>query len=397
MRARVHDLRDGHALPPRLFLRGEFRPLLAGPGGRVCHLAGAAERRLAAPRLRRERRLQLRLEVETVDAFGRRLRARLRRRERGEHHRRRDRRDEPPRPAPPAPPCETHPGFRLVFASAAFLSHAVGGGGGAAGASGTGETSSSEAPPRSELERSSEARTPAPSFSSRARGSGSTLETHAGFDETRASRADVSGLGFINPSDFFSGVLSKGVGVARRFPLGVGVFMRALAARFGVFAAESRVTRAPRRVETRVGVAAEVFASAARVLTGRSRVSRRAGAGEFITLLEAPPSTASTSPPSAAAIADASMASKSAAGGLGPSSSSPSTERVPSSARLSFISAFSFSFSSRLGARRGVLARFDFFPERGGFASRFFADAGAAATGDSASTFWGSFGVGGAS
>ena len=177
----------------------------------------------------------------------------------------------------------------------------------------------------------------------------------------------------------------------------MGVFTRALAARFGVFAAEFslRVTRALRRVVTRVGVAAEGFASAARVLTGRSRVSRRAGAGEFITLLEAPPSTASTSPPSAAAIADASMASKSAAGGLGPSSSSPSTERVPSSARLSFISAF--SFSSRLGARRGVLARFDFFPERGGFASRFFADAGAAATGDSASTFWGSFGVGGAS
>ena len=55
-----------------------------------------------------------------------------------------------------APACETHPFFRFVFASAAFLSHAVGGGGGAAGASGTGETSSSETPPPSELERSSQ-------------------------------------------------------------------------------------------------------------------------------------------------------------------------------------------------------------------------------------------------
>ena len=51
MRARVHDLRDGHALPPRLFLRGELRPLLAGAGGRVGHLAGAAKRCRAAPRL----------------------------------------------------------------------------------------------------------------------------------------------------------------------------------------------------------------------------------------------------------------------------------------------------------------------------------------------------------
>ena len=74
------------------------------------------------------------------------------------------------------------------------------------------------------------------------------------------------------------------------------------------------------------------------------RIARRDGfgAGEFIILLDGPLSSAFTSPPSAAAIALASIASKSTAGGAGPTSPSASAS---SSASADPASVSSFFFA----------------------------------------------------
>ena len=235
VRARVHDLRDGHALPPRLFLRGNSVRLSPDLAGEFATLTTGAARTTASPppapaASAARSTSKSKPSTPSVDAF-----ARLRRRERGEHHRRRDRRDRRrPRPAPARrPACETHPGFRLVLGARrqpsrhAWALARVG----AAGASGTGDPPlprrhhGQAASGRAKRER------PSSFLLFPRRGSGSTLETRRGFDETRARARGRPHLGFINPSRDLAS-RAREASASRVASLSdVGVFTRALADR----------------------------------------------------------------------------------------------------------------------------------------------------------------------